>query len=55
MKSISYQLSSEIHERYPQEEILEAMGCVFPQFLKHFGDTPNDAKFFHKKLEHMIT
>ena len=51
VKSISYQLSSEIHERLPQEEIIEAMCCVFPQFWKHFGDTPNDAKLFHRKAQ----
>ena len=39
VKSISYQLSSEICERFPREEILEAMSCVFPQIWKHFRDT----------------
>ena len=55
VKSISYQLSSEIHERFPREEILEAMSCVFPQFWKHFEDNPSDAKLFHNKLDEMIT
>ena len=55
VKSISYQLSSKIHERFPQEEILEAMSCVFPQFWKHFGHNPIDAKLFHNKLDELVT
>ena len=55
VKSISYQLSSEIRERFPRDEILEAMSCVFPQFWKHFGHNPTDAKLFHNKLDELIT
>lgn len=55
VKSISYQISSEIHEGFPQEEILEAMSCVFPQFWKHFGDNPSDQNLFHNKLNKLIT
>ena len=49
LKSIAYELSTEIRERFPWEEILEAMGCVYPQFWHSIGDNPNDAKMFHKK------
>ena len=54
LKSIAYELSSEIRERFPWEEILEAMGCVYPQFWHSIGDNPNDAKMYHKKLEELI-
>lgn len=54
LKSIAYELSTEIHERFPREEILEAMGCVYPQFWHSIGDNPNDAKMYHKKLEELI-
>ena len=30
VKSISYQLSSETHEIFPREVIIEAIDCVFP-------------------------
>ena len=32
LKEIAKFLSSEIRERFPQHEILEAMGIVYPQF-----------------------
>ena len=35
LKEIAKSLSSEIRERFPQDELLEAMSIVYPQYWDH--------------------
>ena len=35
LKEIEKSLSSEIRERFPQDELLEAMSIIYPQYWDH--------------------
>ena len=51
LKEIAKSLSSEVRERFPRDELLEAMSIVYPQYWDHSQNQKNLEADFIRKIK----